>query len=98
VESAEVILEHVLRLANEQSGRRLPDGADKLLGADHRVTGLDGIELLERLESDFAVDLRPFANARATTRKGWFRTRTVSGDATPRELAEHIASLVQARS
>jgi hypothetical protein len=98
METADVILEHVLKLAHEQSGRRLPKGADKLLGAAHGVTGWDSIELLERLESDFGVDLRPFADARATTRKGWFRTRTIFGDATPRELAEHIASLVHARS
>jgi hypothetical protein len=99
VEAApDAILEHVLKLVHELSGRRFPDGANKLISAEHGVTGWDSIELLERLERDYDVDLRPFADARATTRKGWFRTYTIGGDATARELADHIASLVRDRS
>jgi len=85
--------EHVLAVLHRLSGRRLKGGADKLVGADHGVTGWDGIDLLEDLEEHFDVDLRPFMDARATTRKGRFRTRTVFGDAAPRELAEHIGFL-----
>jgi hypothetical protein len=76
----------------------VPDGADKLIGDEHGVTGWDSIELLERLERDYNVDLRPFVDARATIRKGWFRTYTVGGDVTARELSDHIASLVGSRS
>jgi hypothetical protein len=94
----DAILQHVLSRLREHSRKIALDGADKLIGAEHGVTGWDSIELLECLESDFGVDLRPFAYARAVVVKGWFRSRTVSGDATPRELAAHIASLVQARS
>src|SRR5688572_20576702 len=97
-DSADAILEHILALVHQLAGRRLADGADKLLGAEHGVTGWDSIELLERLEEAYAVDLRPFADARATQRKGWVRTYTVAGDAMPRELAEHMAQLVQQRS
>ncbi len=93
--SPDFVLDHVLTLAHQLSGRRLSNGADKLLGAEHGVTGWDSIELLERLESAYGVDLRPFADARATTRKGWFRTHKISGDATPKELADHISALVR---
>jgi hypothetical protein len=89
------ILKHVLKLIHHQSGRRIPDGADKLIGADHGVTGWDSIELLERLEEEYGVDLGPFMDARATKRKGWFGTYTIGGDVTARELADHIASLVR---
>ena len=79
------------------SAQRLEGGADKLIGADHGLTGWDGIDLLEELEEQFTVDLRPFMEARATTQKGWFRTKVVFGDATPRELAKHISSLRSTR-
>jgi hypothetical protein len=90
--SPEAILEAVLATIHRLSGRRLEAGADKLIGADHRVEGWDSIDLLEELEKVYGVDLAPFADAQATTRKGWFRTYKVPGDATPRELAEYIAS------
>lgn len=89
--SLEAILEHVLSLLHALGGRRLNDGADKLIGAEHGVTGWDSIYLLEDLEKAYGVDLRPFADARVTQRKGWFRTYTVPGDATARELAQYIA-------
>jgi hypothetical protein len=89
------ILEHVLKLIHHQSGRRIPDGADNLIGDEHGVTGSDSIELLEKLEEHYGVDLRPFMDARATTRKGWFRTYTIGGDTTARELADHIALLLR---
>jgi hypothetical protein len=92
----DAILEHVLALIPRLGGRQLEDGADKLLGAEHGVNGWDGIDLLEDLEQAYGVDLRPFAEARSTQRKGWFRTYAVAGDATPRELADHIASLLAA--
>jgi hypothetical protein len=94
----DAILEHLLDLLPEYSGCRLPDGADKLIGAEHGVTGWDCIELLEQVEEEYGVDLRPFVDARSTKRKGWFRTYTIGGDATPRELATHIASLLRDRS
>lgn len=93
--SAEAILEHVLSILQHLGGRRLSDGADKLIGAEHGITGWDSIDLLEGLEEVYGIDLRPFADARATRRKGWFRTYTVSGDATARELADHIASILE---
>lgn len=92
------ILDHVLKRLHEQSGRRLPDGADKLIGAEHGVIGGDSIELIEQLEEDYGVALQPFVDQRATKRKGWFRTYTIGGDATARELADHIASLIGERS
>lgn len=94
--SPDDILEHVLSRVHRFSGSRLADGADKLIGAEHSVYGWDSIDLLEDLERHYGVDLRPFANSRAITRKGWFRTYTVAGDATPRELAREIASLIGA--
>jgi len=40
VDSApDAILEHVLKLEHEQSGRRVQDGADKLIAAEHGATG-----------------------------------------------------------
>ena len=90
----DAILEHVLVSIHRLSGRRLSDGADKLIGAEHGVTGWDSIDLLEDMEEVYGIDLQPFAESRATERKGWFRTYKVDGDATPRELAEQIASLV----
>ena len=95
--SIDPILEYVLGLLNELGGRRLSDGADVLVGAQHGVTGRDSIMLLERLEEAYGIDLRPFAEARATRRKGWFRTYTVPGDVTARELAEHIEGLIAAK-
>lgn len=92
-EAPATILEYILTAVQRVGGKRLQGGADKLIGADHGVTGWDSIELIEELEERFKLDLRPFIDARSTTRKGWFRTRTVFGDATPRELAEHVASL-----
>ena len=92
--SRDVILEHVLTLARELGGRRLPDGADRLLGAEHGVTGWDSIILLERLEDAYRIDLRPFANSRSTERKGWINTYCVPGDATARELADHVATVL----
>lgn len=92
--SLDAILEHVLALIHRLSGKRLPDGADKLIGAEHSVYGWDSIDLLEDLEERYGVDLRPFAEALAIRRKGWFRTYTVPGDTTPRQLAQEIASLV----
>jgi hypothetical protein len=94
----DAILEHVLSLLEKYGGKRVPAGAEKLMGAEHGVTGWDSIYVLEDLEQAYGVDLRPFADARATKRKGWFRTHTISGDATPRELAEHIAHLLQGRA
>ena len=73
------------------------NGAEKLIAADHGVTGWDGIELLEELEATYRIDLKPFMDARSSTRKGWFRTYTVGGDATPLELADHIAALMADR-
>lgn len=93
--SSDAILQHVLTSVHRLSGRRLPVGGDKLIGAEHGVTGWDSIDLLEEMEQAYGVDLRPFAEARATERKGWFRNHKVSGDATPRELADHIAALIQ---
>lgn len=94
-QSRDAILQHVLVLLHQLGGRRLREGADLLAGADHGVTGLDSIDLLEQLELAYGVDLRPFAEARATTRRGWFRTYTVPGDATAREIADYIASRLQ---
>ena len=92
--SPDAILEHVLKLIHRQSGRRVADGSEKLIGAEHGITGWDSIELLEQLEQAYGVDLRRFIDARARTRNGWFRTYTIGGDATARELADHISSLV----
>ena len=86
------ILEHVLTLTRQLGGRQLPDGAERLIGAEHGITGWDSIDLLERLEADYGIDLRPFADSRATERKGWLRTYRVGGDATARELADYIAA------
>lgn len=94
---ADPVTEHILTLLHRYGGRRLPNGADKLMGGEHGVTGWDSIYVLEELEKAYGVDLRPFADARATTKKGWFRTVTVSGDATPRELAQHITDLTRRR-
>ena len=96
--AADAILEHVLSLLHWLGGRRLSDGADKLVAADHGVTGWDGIDLLEKLEAEYDVDLRPFVEARATQEKGWVRTYTTYKDVTPRELADHIADLVRAKT
>jgi hypothetical protein len=90
--SPEAILETVLATIHRLSGRRLEGGADKMIGAEHHLDGWDSIDLLEQLEKAYGVDLAPFAEARASTRKGWFRTYKVPGDATPRELADYIAS------
>jgi hypothetical protein len=89
----DAVLDYVLAVIARVSGRRLPDGADKLIGAHHGVTGWDSIWLLEDLEKAYSIELRPFADSRATPRKGWFRERKLAGDATPRELAAHITAL-----
>ena len=94
----DAVLHQVLQVADEFAGRRTAGDADKLIGGDYGITGWDSIEFLERLEEHYGVDLRPFVDARATVRKGWFRTRTIFGDATPRELAEHISGLLSGRS
>jgi len=88
----EAILEAVLEIVHRLSGRPLESGADKLIGGEHRLDTWDSIELMEELERPYGVDLAPFAEARATTRKGWFRTYKVPGDATPREIADYISS------
>lgn len=90
--SEEAILETVLTAIHRLSGRHLDGGADKLIGAEHQLEGWDSIDLLEELEDSYGVDLAPFAESRATTRRGWFWTYKVPGDATPRELANYIAS------
>ena len=91
---ADPILGHILDLIKRLSGRRLENGADKLIGAEHGVYSWDSIDLLDDLEEAYGIDLAPFAEARATTRQGWFRKHRIPGDATPREVAEHIASLL----
>ncbi|HYJ31105.1 MAG TPA: hypothetical protein VEW25_12285 [Allosphingosinicella sp.] len=91
--SPDAVLNDVLAVIERLCGRRLPDGADKLIGADHGLTGWDSILLLEDLEKAYSIDLRPFADSRATIRKGWFSKLKIAGDATPRELAAHIAAL-----
>ena len=73
----------------------LVDGPRLGFDPDHGVTGLDSIDLLEQLELAYGVDLRPLAEARATARRGWFRTYTVPGDATAREIADYIAARLQ---
>ena len=93
-DASDAILEHVLVTIHRLSGRRLSDGADKLIGAEHSVTGWDSIDLVVDMEEAYGIDLEPFVESRATERKGWFRTYKVGGDATARELANHIASLV----
>ena len=93
-DAPDVFLEHVLVTIHRLSGRRLSDGADKLIGAEHGVTGWDSRDLLEDMEEAYGIDLQPFAESRATERRGWFCTHKVSGDATPRELADQIVSLV----
>ena len=90
----ETILSRVLAIVQEFGGLSSAEAADKLLGADHGITGWDSIELMETLEESYGIDLRPFADERATTKRGWFRARTIAGDATPRELADHIAALL----
>lgn len=94
-ESSQAIFDHVLSLVQRFGARRVGEGADKLIGADHGVTGSDSIELLEALEQTYGIDLRSFGDARATRRKGWFGTRTMWGDATVRALADYIASLIR---
>ncbi|GAA4752598.1 hypothetical protein GCM10023264_19430 [Sphingomonas daechungensis] len=96
--TSDAILSHILSVLREIAGRGAAVDADMLIGAELRITGWDSIDLLERLEKDYSIDLRPFADARSTTRQGWFRTRTIGGDATARELAHHIASLLRERS
>jgi hypothetical protein len=91
-ERPQAILEVVLAIVHRLSGRPLEGGADKLIGGEHRLDTWDSIELMEELERAYGVDLAPFAEARATTRKGWFRTYKVPGDVTPREIADFIAS------
>lgn len=94
----EAIVEHILSLLHRYGGKRHPDGADKLMGGEHGVTGWDGIYVLEDLEEAYGIDLRSFADAKATTKKHWFLTYTVPGDVTPLELAEHIAGLIEQRA
>lgn len=88
----EAILEEVLSSIQRLSGRRLADGADKLVGAEHGLTGSDSILLLQALEEVYGIDLRPFADARSVKKKGWFLTHKLWGDATARELADYIAA------
>jgi hypothetical protein len=90
----EAILDTVLAVIHRLGGQRLQNSADQRIGAEHRLDGWDSIELMEELEQTYGVDLAPFAEARATMRKGWFRTRKVPGDATPREVANYIASVL----
>lgn len=96
-DQSDAILEHVLVTIHRLSGRRLSNGADKLIGAEHGVTGWDSIDLLVDMEEAYGVDLQPFAESRATERKDWLRTYKVNGDATPRELAPQIASLLPSK-
>ena len=76
----------------------IPDGADRLIGAEHGINGWDTIDLVEAIERHYDVDLQPFFDARATERKGWFRTVKMVSDTTPRELAQEVASLLQRRA
>ena len=69
-EQPETILNSVLEVVLEFGGLSSADAADKLLGADHGITGWDSIELMETLEETYGIDLRPFADARATTKRG----------------------------
>ena len=96
-QDADAILDHVLDLLFKYGGRRFPDGADRLVGTQHGVTGWDNIDLLEEIEKAYGVDLAPFVEGRAILKKGWFRTYRVPGDATARELANHIAALLRSK-
>lgn len=68
-QSPDVFLNYVLAVIEQLGGRRLPNGADKLIGADHGLTGWDSIWLLEDLQKAYSVDLRQFADKRAYTER-----------------------------
>lgn len=93
----QAILELVLTVLHEQSGWFVPDGADKLISAHHRVSGWDLVEVLERLECEYWVDLQDFVDSRLKRRLRWVRLRPRRRGLTARDLACHIHSLVRDR-
>jgi hypothetical protein len=59
----EHVTEQVLTTLREFLPRTTPLDRDKLIGAGLGITGWDSIDLIERLEHDFQLDLRPLVDA-----------------------------------
>lgn len=95
--TTDTVLSHVLALLNYIGGIKEAGAADQGIVGELRITGSDGIDLLEMLEEDYGIDLRPFIDARTERRKGRFRTYSVTRDTTPRELAAEIERLLRER-
>ena len=91
--------EEVISILRAVSGAKAI-AADQMVGRDVGIDGLDGIEVVEQLEEEFGVDLRPLIEAHLIApRRNWLDRLLGRGfphaDVTVRELIDYIASRTQ---
>jgi len=93
VTSRDEIAASVIAIATRISGLRTPIEEDHYVDRDLAIGGWDCVDLLNQIEDRWDVDLRPWMESIAEYRRGWFRKRLVTRDATIREIVDQVAAL-----
>ncbi len=83
----------VIAMAAEISGVRTPIDEAQFVGRDLAIEGWDCVDFLEEIEDRWKVDLKPWIETITEYRRGWFRKRMETRDATLGELIDQVTLL-----